>query len=82
MPSEPALWTNLSLCLCLYALTLLKGESALPMALAALAPVLSTHSRVVELLHAAELAALQAIEARCITPDLLKKAYHREICSS
>lgn len=68
----------------LYALTLLKGDSALPVALAALAPVLSTHTRVVELLHAAELAALQAIEARYITPDLLKKAYHRELsdCAS
>lgn len=60
---------------------MLKGDAGLPAALAALGPVLSSHVRGTELLRAAELAALQAIEARYITPDLLKKGYHRELMS-
>lgn len=77
--SEAALWTNLSLCLYKHALTLAMANPTLSAALAALTPLQPARTRSLEFLNAAELAALQTVGARYVPPDLLKKAYHREL---
>lgn len=51
-------------------------------AFAALTLQPSARLRGIEYLHAAELAAYQVVGARFVTPDLLKKAYFRELLGS
>lgn len=73
------LWSNLSLCLYKLAHKLETGGAALAAVLLPLVPPQATRTRYLELLHAAELAALQVVSARYVSSDLLKKAYHREL---